>query len=156
MLDNIIHSNIGLFHTLFALLAMISGTIVLFKIKGTKTHKRLGYVYVFSMLTLNLSSFFIVNFGGFSLFHGLAIFSLITILAAIIPTFLRTENWFYYHFYFMNWSIIGLYCAFIAEVGTRFVKNMQQFWWIVFLAMLLPSIIGGIIIHKKAKKLNLK
>ena len=156
MFNNIIHSNIGLLHTIFAVLAMVFGTIVLFKTKGTKTHKKLGYVYVISMLTLNISSFFIVNFGGFSLFHGLAIFSFITILAAIIPTLLRTKNWIYFHFYFMNWSVIGLYCAFIAEVGTRFVKNMQQFWWVVFLAMLFPCIIGAIMINKKAKELNLK
>mgnify|MGYP007043426377 FL=1 len=34
-----IHSTIGLIHTIFAVLAMILGGIVLLKLKGDKTHK---------------------------------------------------------------------------------------------------------------------
>tara|TARA_B110001469_G_scaffold126148_1_gene143053 strand:- start:3917 stop:4387 length:471 start_codon:yes stop_codon:yes gene_type:complete len=156
MFNNIIHSNTGLFHTIVALLAMVFGTLVILNNKGTKTHKKMGYVYVLCMLFLNISSFFIVNFGGFSLFHGLAVFSLFTVLGAIIPTLLRVKHWMYFHFYLMNWSVVGLYCAFWAELGTRFVKNRQQFWWIVFLAMFITSVIGAILINKKAKQLNLK
>lgn len=156
MFNNIIHSNTGLFHTIVALLAMVFGTLVILNNKGTKTHKKMGYVYVLCMLFLNISSFFIVNFGGFSLFHGLAVFSLLTVLGAIIPTLLRVKHWMYFHFYLMNWSVVGLYCAFWAELGTRFVKNRQQFWWIVFLAMFITSVIGAILINKKAKQLNLK
>jgi|TARA_B110000908_G_scaffold1359_1_gene1717 hypothetical protein len=156
MFNNIIHSNTGLFHTIVALLAMVFGTLVILNNKGTKTHKKMGYVYVLCMLFLNISSFFIVNFGGFSLFHGLAVFSLLNVLGAIIPTLLRVKHWMYFHFYLMNWSVVGLYCAFWAELGTRFVKNRQQFWWIVFLAMFITSVIGAILINKKAKQLNLK
>ena len=156
MLNNIIHSNTGLFHTIVALLAMVFGTLVIVKTKGTKTHKIMGYVYVVSMLLLNISSFFIVNFGGFSLFHGVAIFSLLTVLGAIIPTVLRVKHWMYFHFYMMNWSVVGLYCAFWAELGIRFANNSQQFWMVVFLTMLITSIIGAILINKKAKQLNLK
>jgi len=109
-----------------------------------------------SKMLLNLTSFFIINFGGFSLFHFFAIASLATVLGGIIPAIKRSENWFSSHFYFMSWSVVGLYCAFWAEIGTRFVKNMQQFWWIVALATIITTIVGSRIINKQAKKMKLK
>ncbi len=156
MLKDIIHSSIGLFHTIMASVAMITGLVVVFNTKGTIFHKRIGYVYVVSMLLLNLSAFFIVNFGGFSIFHFFSIISLATVIAGILPAIRKTKNWFGYHYYFMSWSVVGLYCAFWSEVGTRFVKNMQQFWWAVALATIITILIGNSIIKKQAKKLNLK
>ncbi|NRB58578.1 MAG: DUF2306 domain-containing protein [Winogradskyella sp.] len=155
-LNEIINSNIGWFHFITAVLAMITGTIVLLNKKGTLFHKRVGYVYVVSMILLNVSSFFIVNFGGFSLFHFFAIISLIAISGGMIPTIKKKKNWLAYHFYFMNWSVVGLYCAFWAELGTRFVGNMQQFWWMVAAATIITSVLGSIVINKEAKKLNLR
>ena len=155
-MNDIIHSGIGWFHTGTAVLAMVTGTIVVLNTKGTLFHKRIGYIYVAAMVALNVSAFFIVNFGGFSIFHFFAIVSLLTVLGGIIPAIRRTKNWFGYHYYFMSWSVVGLYCAFWAEVGTRFVKNMQQFWWAVALATFITAMIGSIIIKKQAKKLNLK
>ena len=155
-MDNIIHSNTGLIHTLVALVAMVTGLIVVFNPKGTIFHKRVGYVYVLSMLLLNITSFFIINFGGFSIFHFFAIVSLLTVLGGMLPALLRIKNWLAYHYYFMSWSVVGLYCAFWAEVGTRFVGNMQQFWWAVALATFITAGIGSVIINKQAKKLNFK
>ena len=131
-------------------------SIVLLNTKGTLFHKRIGYMYVISMLLLNVSSFFIVNFGGFSLFHFFAIVSLVSIFGGMIPTIKKGKNWFGYHFYFMSWSVVGLYCAFWAEIGTRFVGNMKEFWWMVAAATFITSIIGSRIINREAKKLNLR
>lgn len=156
MLNEIIHSDIGWFHFITAVLAMLTGTVVVLNTKGTTFHKRVGYVYVTSMLLLNISSFFIANFSGFSLFHFFAIFSLMTIFGGILPTIRKKKNWFSSHFYFMSWSVVGLYCAFWAELGTRFVGNMQQFWWMVALATFITSLIGRKIINKQAKKINLR
>ena len=156
MLDDIIHNNIGWFHTITAVLAMIFGSLVFLKTKGTTLHKRMGYIYVMCMLFLNISSFFIINFKGFSIFHFFAVLSLITVLGGIIPAIRRTPNWFEYHFYFMSWSVVGLYCAFWAEVGTRFAKNGDQFWGAVALATFITAGIGNFFIRKQAKTLNLK
>ena len=156
MLDDIIHNSNGWFHTITAVLAMIFGTMVFIKTKGTSLHKLMGYMYVVCMLLLNISSFFIINFKGFSIFHFFALISLITVLGGIIPAIRRTPNWFGYHFYFMSGSVVGLYCAFWAEVGTRFVKNDAQFWWAVALATFITAGIGNIFIRRQAKKLILK
>ncbi len=154
--EDIIHSHIGWFHFILAVLAMLTGTVVLLKKKGTLFHKRTGYIYVVSMLLMNISSFFIINFGSFSIFHFFALVSLVTIFGGMIPTLKKKKNWFGYHFYFMNWSVVGLYCAFWSEIGTRFVNNMQQFWWVVLLATLITVFIGNKIINREAKKLNLR
>jgi len=152
---NIVHSGLGLIHTILAILAMVFGSIVLLKPKGTIFHKRLGYLYFWSMVFMNGTAFGIYNFGGFSLFHGFAIFSLVTLFAGIYPVLKKSKGWFYRHYYFMSWSVVGLYCAFWSEVGTRML-NMAYFWWAVMLASLLTALIGGLIIHTKAKKLSIK
>ncbi|NNL33828.1 MAG: DUF2306 domain-containing protein [Flavobacteriaceae bacterium] len=156
MMNEIIHSTIGLLHTIAAVLAILFGSIVLLNPKGTTFHKRIGYCYVFMMLFLNISSFFIISFGGFSLFHFFAIVSLLTVIAGIVPALRRTKNWFTPHFYFMSWSVVGLYAAFWSELGTRFVSTKGQFWWMVLLATLITVGVGARVINKQAKKLNIK
>ena len=156
MLNDIIHSNIGLFHFITALISLITGAVVVLNTKGTLFHKRIGYVYVFAMLTLNLSSFFIINFGGFSLFHFFAIVSLLTVIGGMYAAWRRHNNWLTAHYYFMSWSVVGLYAALWSEIGTRFVDNMKDFWWMVALATFMTIAIGARIINKNAKKLNLK
>ena len=145
-------STIGYVHFFFSVIAMITGLVVIFRTKGTQSHKRIGYVYVSSMLSLNITSFFIVNFNGFSIFHFFAIVSLVTIIGGMYPAIKRINNWINYHYYFMSWSVVGLYCAFWSEVGTRFVKNMQDFWWAVAIATFATAFIGSMIINKNAKK----
>lgn len=144
-------STIGYLHLLFSIISMITGLIVILNTKGTKFHKIVGYVYVVNMLLLNISSFFISNFNGFSIFHFFAIVSLITILAGMYPVLKRTKNWLQKHYYFMAWSVVGLYCAFWSEVGTRFVKNMQDFWWAVAIATFLTAFLGNYLIKKMQK-----
>ena len=147
-------STIGFLHLLFSIISMIKGLIVILNTKGTKFHKRVGYLYVVNMILLNISSFFISNFNGFSIFHFFAIVSLITILAGMYPVLKRSKNWLQKHYYFMAWSVVGLYCAFWSEVGTRFVKNMQDFWWAVAIATFLTAFLGNYFIKKNAKKLT--
>ena len=147
-------STIGYIHLFFSILAMITGLVVVFNTKGTLFHKKVGYTYVTSMLLLNLTSFFISNFGGFSIFHFFAMVSFVTIIAGMYPVLKKTKGWIYKHYYFMSWSVVGLYSAFWSEVGTRFVKNMQNFWWVVAIASFLTAFIGAYIINKNAKKLT--
>jgi len=108
------------------------------------------------MLTLNLSSFFIINFGGFSLFHFFAIVSLFTVFGGMYAAWKRHKNWITAHYNFMSWSVVGLYAALWSEIGTRFVDNMKHFWWIVALATFITIAIGARIISKNAKKLKFR
>lgn len=147
-----IHSTIGLIHTIFALLAMVLGAVVLLKTKGTRIHVRIGYAYVVCMIGLNGTAFAIYNFGRFSIFHGFALISLGALLGGMIPVMRKSKNWYPKHFYFMNWSVVGLYCAFWSETGTRLL-NGERFWWVVALATLATAMVGKVFIDKKAKVL---
>lgn len=66
-----IHSTTGLIHTIFAVLAMAFGAVVLLRTKGDLIHKRMGYAYVVCMLGLNGTAFAIYNFGGLLCFSWL-------------------------------------------------------------------------------------
>lgn len=152
--SRMVHSYLGLFHTLVAFLAMVLGAIVLLRPKGTQVHKQIGYAYVISMFLLNASAFGIYNFGGKpSLFHAFAIISLATLFAGLVPAIQRkSKGWYRSHFYFMSWSVVGLYCAFWAETGTRLL-NGKDFWWVVMIATVATSMIGMVLINRKAKQL---
>ena len=58
-------------HALPGLLALILGSIVLLSKKGTKTHKRRGYIWLGLMLLISLTAIFIqeINPGSYSLIH---------------------------------------------------------------------------------------
>ena len=105
---------LGITHTILGFVSLIAGLIVLLRPKGTQIHIMLGRVYVVAMVGLNLTSFGIYKlFGGFGVFHWLAIGSL-TMLAGAVATVLwrkKIKNWIYYHNFFMVWSYVGLLAA---------------------------------------------
>ncbi|QKZ13702.1 DUF2306 domain-containing protein [Spirosoma sp. KUDC1026] len=146
------HSPIGLLHLISALLAVITGSMVLLNAKGGVFHKRAGYVYVASMVVLNGTALMIYRlFGTFGSFHILAVFSSVSILGGMVPAVFRhrVRDWLIWHYYFMNWSVVGLYAAFWAETFTRTLP-MGQFWPIVVVATSITTAIGGYLIRKNA------
>lgn len=142
---------VGLVHSLLALSAMFFGALVLWKAKGTSLHKRWGYAYVAAMLLMNFSGFGMYHRGAFSVFHLLALVSLATVIAGIVPAWKKKHaGWRRLHYYFMTWSVVGLYAGFWSELGSR-VLDMRYFWWAVLLCSLLTFAIGGYLITSKAK-----
>ena len=119
--ENLITDSVGLVHTLTSVLAIVFGTWVLLSRKGDKRHKKLGYLYVVSMVVCLFTSFFMYNlFGGFGIFHGFAIVSAATLIGGMFPIILKKpKHYIALHFNFMYWSVIGLYGAFLAEILTR-------------------------------------
>jgi uncharacterized membrane protein len=82
-MENIVSGNIGLIHLLVSIVAMITGIVVLSNKKGTKKHKQIGYIYVVSMLLVNLTAFmiyrlFVLRFWNFSFFRNSKFFNLVS------------------------------------------------------------------------------
>lgn len=142
------HDSIGLIHLISACIALVVGTFVLISQKGTRKHKKVGYIYFASMLILNVTAFMIYRlFGGFGIFHFAAIVSLVTLIAGMLPIYFKSKNWLIQHFSFMYWSVMGLYAAFASEVLTRVPE--APFFGMVGIATGLIMITASIIFRKK-------
>ncbi|ARN79487.1 hypothetical protein BST97_13215 [Nonlabens spongiae] len=112
---------IGWFHTIAAIIALITGSLVLAKTKGNKLHKIIGYIYAVSMLIVCATAFMIYKVHGrFGILHFFAVISTITLFLGMTPLLIkRKADYIVQHLSWMYWSVIGLYCAFAAEVFTR-------------------------------------
>lgn len=143
-------SALGWFHMTCAVVALGSGAAVLARRKGTRAHRRLGWVYVGSMLLLNVTALMIYRlFGGFGPFHVAAVFSLATVIAGVVqPIRRRRTNWVEHHYQWMTWSYVGLCAAAVSEVGTR-VPGFQ-FWWAVMIGTFLVIGVGATLIRRRA------
>jgi uncharacterized membrane protein len=125
--DHIITDKVGLIHLIFSIVALATGTLVLGLTKGTKTHKKIGYIYSASMFIVLVTAFSMYNlFGTWGIFHWAAVVSTITLALGLIPILTKRpkKNYISLHFSFMYWSVIGLYGAFMAEFFVRFPKKV--------------------------------
>ncbi|MEY3500650.1 MAG: hypothetical protein RL308_2319 [Bacteroidota bacterium] len=152
-MDNIVTGATGLIHLISSIIALVTGLLVLTTTKGTTRHKKIGYIYVVSMVVLNLTAFMIYSlFGKFGIFHWFAILSFLTLLLGIYPVLVKNfKNYLLVHFNYMYWSVVGLYCAFCAEILTRIpfiydLPNKRQLFGIltgvsIFIVMTIATII---------------
>jgi uncharacterized membrane protein len=141
-------------HGLVATLALLTGTCITLARKGTRFHKRIGYVYTISMLITIFSSFGIYDlFGGFGVYHVMSLVSLISILLGMyFPLFKRSNPyWVIHHYYWMVYSFIGLVMALGSHLMGHF-PDTWGFWLRGFVAWGLPYIVGTIWVnyYKKA------
>jgi len=119
-MHNFVTGATGWIHLLASVLALVTGAMVLAAAKGTQKHKQTGYVYAAAMVVVNVTAFMIYRlFGGFGMFHALAIVSGLTLAAGLYPVIAKKGNYLVTHFSFMYWSVIGLYGALVAEVFSR-------------------------------------
>lgn len=143
-------------HGFVATLALLTGTYITLTRKGTRVHKRIGYVYTISMLITIFSSFGIYDlFGGFGVYHVMSLVSLISIIFGMyFPLFKRTNPyWVIHHYYWMLYSFIGLVMALGSHL-MRFFPKDWGFWYTAVLVWLLPYVIGSIWINFYRKEIE--
>jgi uncharacterized membrane protein len=142
-MDKLIGDYFGLTHLISGIFSLVFGGLVIIMKKGTKIHKRIGYIYVSSMAVLILSSFCIYRlFGKFGLFHYLSLISTFSLVAGMFPMFkkIRTAKDYETHFKRMYWSVVGLFAAFAAESFVR-IPKFGGFWAAVAWSFVLVFII---------------
>jgi len=143
---------LGLFHLLTAIIAILSGAMVVFRRKGTVLHRWTGRVYAGAMVALNISALSIYDlFGGFGPFHAAAIFSLLTVIIGVGAAWRRGPNWRDLHAYWMCWSYVGLLAAAVSETATRYLDF--NFGWTVALASIMVLALGGVVISRRLPSL---
>ena len=143
-------SALGWIHTIFALVALASGSGVIFMRKGGRWHRTIGHFYLSSMLALNFTGLFIFNlYGGFGPFHWMAVISLITLLVGMLPVLIRwpKKQWLTLHGAFMNGSYVGLLAATAAEITSRLPLAEGRFGLVVGVTTAAVILIGVIVIH---------
>lgn len=147
-----VKSSLGWFHLATALLAMVAGAFVLATRKGTKRHKQVGYLYVFSMLLVCSSAMGIYRLTGtFGIFHLTAIVGFLTLAGGMIPMLMKNIERKYkaVHIWFMYYSVLGLYAAFASELIVRIPD--KPFYTMVGIATGSIFLIGTVFIFKKEK-----
>lgn len=148
--------SIGKLHLASSLLALAVGAWVVMRSKGTATHRRIGWVYAISMLTLNVTALMIYRLTGtFGPFHIAALVSLAGLIAGLVPAWRRKpDNWLDHHYFWMAYSYLGLVAAAFAETATR-VPAVQAFaggptpvfWGTVIVVSIAVFVIGGRVIR---------
>lgn len=148
-------STLGWIHTTFGVVALLAGTVVVLLRKGTRWHRTLGHVYLTSMISLNVTALFIYRlFGHFGPFHWLALSSLLTLMAGMVPVFTRQPKglWLERHAIFINISFIGLVAATSAEITSRIPGLEEAFGPVVGLTSALVIVIGMVLLFRNLPK----
>lgn len=145
---------LGTFHIIFAIAALILGAVVFCRLKGDRKHRVIGYFYVFSLLSVNVSALSVYEdsaSGG--PFHILAVVSLVTLICGFIPAFTHRPKswWLSLHAYFMSWSYVGLVAAGAGQLATMLFSKPVMFT--VGLPTVLIVIVGGVLIHSRIPKI---
>jgi uncharacterized membrane protein len=146
-----VNSTLGWFHLGAATLALATGTAVLATRKGTRRHKKVGYLYVASMLLVCGSALGIYRLtGGFGIFHVAAVTGFLTLAAGMAPMFVaRWKKYRAVHLWFMYYSVLGLYAALFSELSVRIPA--RPFYEMVGIATGAVFLTGTIFILKKRK-----
>jgi uncharacterized membrane protein len=150
---------IGWIHTLAAIMALLTGSMILAKTKGTPLHKQTGRVYGISMLIVCITAFMIYRVHNtIGILHFFAFVSTITLFLGMLPMYVNGyKNPIMAHLSWMYWSVIGLYCAFAAEIFTRLpiILNIENTYGIFYALVGISAGIVGMIgsrFFKKKKK----
>lgn len=148
-------STLGWIHMIFGLIALAAGTAVILTRKGTRLHRTLGHVYLTNMIALNISALFIYElYGDFGPFHWMALGSLLTLIAGMVPVFTRRPKgrWLELHAAFINGSFVGLVAATAAEVTSRIPGTEDSFGLVVAGTSILVMGIGAYLIGRSMPK----
>lgn len=131
-INNWIHSIPGGIHVLFSIIGLATGAYMLLAKKGTKVHKRIGYVFSVALVSVNISALFIYDFndGEISIFHYLIPVSLFFLIYGMYPMITKSKkkNKLVKHIIGMNGAAIGLWAAgatefFVRELSSGLTKN---------------------------------
>ena len=126
-------------HIVAAVSALLAGAAVLLRPKGTRTHRRIGTIYVVALVLVNVAALSLHRENAFGTFHALALASLVTIAVGLSPLLLgkRSEVVVATHAYCMTWSYAGLLAAGCGQLAVAVGQDLSG--WVV------PVVIGSVL-----------
>lgn len=128
---------ISLLHLIAAIIALLTGAIVLAAPKGTRFHKRTGYVFAVALLGVNLTAAFMYNLtGNVNMLHGFTLISMVALGYGLWPAMRRKSgNWLARHVRGMNGAALGVWAAGFAELTIRILPDLLQPSQIIWIAI---------------------
>jgi uncharacterized membrane protein len=150
-----IGGGMGAMHFASAIAALVLGAMVLGASKGTVFHRTIGAGFVAAMVTLNVSALAIYRLTGhFEPFHGLALFSLATVVRGMVPALRRRPGWLIAHYWSMAWSYLALLAAACSEIVVRLFLRAGIFtgpWQVIGLGVaiaILFVVVGMVVLPR--------
>jgi uncharacterized membrane protein len=111
---------IGWLHSVFSVLALATGAIVLVRPKGTPVHKLRGRIYVLAMIATCLTSFAIYRRGVFWFPHWSGVAALVLINGGFaFAHYKQPHGWMHWH---LNCMIASYYVLIGGGVNEVFVR----------------------------------
>lgn len=145
----------SLFHTLVSIVALISGGVIFFFIKGTALHRKIGFTYALTMGLSLFTSFFIYEmFDGFGPFHVMSIVAVLTIsIGMYFPLFGRNvSGWPIHHYFWMSYSYVGLWMALMSHFIEYFPPDWSGFLK-AFVAWGIPYLTGTVVLFANKQRM---
>jgi uncharacterized membrane protein len=126
-------------HVLAACSALLVGAAALVLPKGTQAHRVVGTIYVAVLVVVNVAALSLHREDTFGVFHALAVVSLITIAAGLLPLLLgkRSKVVIATHAYCMTWSYAGVLAAGCGQAAAAVDQDAGR--WVV------PATIGTVL-----------
>ena len=119
-------------HVMFAFIALISGMTVILRRKGGAWHKRVGYLYLVSMLAVNGSALWQADVVSSDPFVIASFASLATLFAAMVCALKfrssRSPALLAAHGTMMGWSYFGLLAAGLTQSLTASELYAYEGW----------------------------
>jgi len=144
-------SLVGYLNLTSAVLALISGAVVLGMLKGTRAHIRAGRSYLACMIAVNISALAIYRITGeFGAFHALALISLGSVLAGFLVARYGGHGWIFGHAFIMLWSYVGIVAAAVSEAATHFLHWPSSVG--VVGASVAVFVAGGLLVHTRGAR----
>ena len=133
-------------HVVAAVSALLLGAAVLLSPKGTRTHRKIGTVYVLALVLVNVAALSLHRESTFGVFHWLAVASLVTIAFGLVPLLLG--KWsppvVATHAYCMTWSYAGLVAAGCGQLAVA--VGLDSPAWLVPVVIATVLCFSGVII----------
>jgi uncharacterized membrane protein len=120
----------GAIHTVAAGLGILTGATQVIRTRRDTFHRRMGYVYISSMVIADLTALTVYEFtGGFNAFHSFALFNLFSMAMALRPMLKKPRplQWKVNHYMWIGWSYVGL----CAAGATEFLLRIPKVHWAI-------------------------
>ena len=133
-------------HILAAISALLAGAAVLPLPKGTRSHRKIGAIYVLALVLVDVAALSLHRENAFGVFHALAVTSLLTIAVGLSPLFLgkRSPMVIATHAYCMTWSYAGLVAAGCGQLAVTVGQDFGA--WVVPVTIGTVLSISGVVI----------